>query len=152
MIEKNIRILLDEIKKSKGNPIITEYLYELLYNYIQGKKEKYKEVLKEYDEKELNEILKASYENYKKRATKLFIKEMIYLSIYLVLVALATVFFVKNISIISMILLTSLLLFVIFRSVAFKNNLKNETDAEIKKNISDDLIKLEERLKNERDI
>ena len=55
-VKENIRKLLDILKESSDNLVQAEYVFDKIREYIEDKKEDYKEVLKEYLDIEDEEV------------------------------------------------------------------------------------------------
>ena len=150
MIEENIRKLLDSLKESNDNLIQAEYLFDELREYISDKKDIYKKILEEYDQDELNKIVKASYQQYVKRARKLFFKEIIGFCIYMLIVCSVIVFGLHAKSDMLLIyILGAAGIFCIIRSVAYKKNLEKISKLEYEKGVSEEIKRFVEGLKNE---
>lgn len=150
MIEENIRKLLDSLKESNDNLIQAEYLFDELREYISDKKDIYKKILEEYDQDELNKIVKASYQQYVKRARKLFFKEIIGFCVYMLIVCSVIVFGLHAKSDMLLIyILGAAGIFCIIRSVAYKKNLEKISKLEYEKGVSEEIKRFVEGLKNE---
>ena len=149
-MEENIEKILDEMLKSKDNPIKVEYLFDLLREYIQDKRDIYKETLKKYNIDELNAVLKLGFNSYKERALKLFYKEIFICLSLLVLLTIFSVFVMRlDSSILFIILMTFIAVYTIVRTGAYKKKLKSITEALYKQNIEKEIMEFVEGLKNE---
>lgn len=130
-MKENIKYFLDKILSSSDNLVQVEYLFEELRKYIDDKKEEYKEVLSEYNQNELNKIIRQSYEIYVKRAKRIFYKEVL-IGLLLVFVSTIILILLKiDIKILTIILFALMGLFFILRVSAFKRQLEEK----LKKNM-----------------
>lgn len=140
-MEEKIKYLLNKILENQDEPLKVEYIANKLKEYLVSQEDvtKFTEVLKKYDQEQLNAALKQSSKVYNIRLRKILGLELIY---FLVAISISILGFkyikLENVDLNIRVLLsiTFVLIYIIFRSGKIKKIVKEKSNEEYEENLS----------------
>lgn len=140
-MEEKIKYLLNKILENQDEPLKVEYIANKLKEYLLSQEDvtKFTEVLKKYDQEQLNAALKQSSKVYNIRLRKILGLELIY---FLVAISISILGFkyikLENVDLNIRVLLsiTFVLIYIIFRSGKIKKIVKKKSNEEYEENLS----------------
>lgn len=140
-MEEKIKYLLNKILENQDEPLKVEYIANKLKEYLVSQEDvtKFTEVLKKYDQEQLNAALKQSSKVYNIRLRKILGLELIY---FLVAISISILGFkyikLENVDLNIRVLLsiTFVLIYIIFRSGKIKKIVKKKSNEEYEENLS----------------
>lgn len=140
-MEEKIKYLLNKILENQDEPLKVEYIANKLKEYLVSQEDvtKFTEVLKKYDQEQLNAALKQSSKVYNIRLRKILGLELIY---FLVAISISILGFkyikLENVDLNIRVLfsITFVLIYIIFRSGKIKKIVKKKSNEEYEENLS----------------